>query len=230
MIRSTSRRPASPVIRSAKLSRLNGAARRRRRRGVQDRVPRRIVDRDAQMQRGAVGGRGLGAPDRVGDAVGQAVATADRGEADAVAHQGGDLVGEVEPQQPHQRGDLACGRRQLSLENAKSVSVPTPWSGAASTMRRIASTPASWPRGRDRPRRVAQRPLPSMMMPTCSRAAASPLECDVTLHYKVSGQKNEMIKSGWIPSRRGRAVVLAGGLLGGARSLASRTSCSSTAR
>src|SRR5271168_2279973 len=43
-----------------------------------------------------------------------------------------------------------------------------PCFGAASTMRRTALTPASCPRRRGNRRRVAHRPLPSMMMPTCS--------------------------------------------------------------
>jgi len=41
-----------------------------------------------------------------------------------------------------------------------------PESGAASTMRRTASTPARWPAARGIPREVAQRPLPSMMIAT----------------------------------------------------------------
>src|SRR5262245_34748103 len=39
--------------------------------------------------------------------------------------------------------------------------------GAASAIRRTVSTPARWPAMRGRPRRVAQRPLPSMIMATC---------------------------------------------------------------
>src|ERR1017187_3361030 len=61
----------------------------------------------------------------------------------------------------------ARGRRQLSLENEKRVRMPTPASGAASTARRAASTPARCPMMRGRPRPVAHRPLPSMMIPTC---------------------------------------------------------------
>src|SRR5262245_30970567 len=64
------------------------------------------------------------------------------------------------------------GRRQLSAENANSVSTPTPRSGAASTTRRTASAPARWPAVRASPRRIAQRPLPSMMSATCSGASA----------------------------------------------------------
>src|SRR5688500_4621719 len=58
------------------------------------------------------------------------------------------------------------GRRQLSTENAYRVSVPMPAVGAASTTRRTARAPSAWPAVRGRPRAVAQRPLPSMMMPT----------------------------------------------------------------
>src|SRR5437899_6879603 len=43
-----------------------------------------------------------------------------------------------------------------------------PVSGAASTVRRTASAPARCPAMRGRPRMVAQRPLPSMMMAACS--------------------------------------------------------------
>src|SRR5437879_3884880 len=42
-----------------------------------------------------------------------------------------------------------------------------PSRGAASTMRRTATAPARWPAARGRARRVAQRPLPSMMIATC---------------------------------------------------------------
>src|ERR1039457_2864640 len=61
----------------------------------------------------------------------------------------------------------ARGRRQLSLENANRVRIPMPASGAASTARRAASTPARCPMMRGSPRPVAHRPLPSMMIPTC---------------------------------------------------------------
>ena len=59
-----------------------------------------------------------------------------------------------------------AGRFQLSPENAKSVRVPTPRPGAASTTLRTARAPRRWPAARGRPRAVAQRPLPSMMMAT----------------------------------------------------------------
>src|SRR6266545_2512160 len=58
------------------------------------------------------------------------------------------------------------GRLQLSAEKAYSVSARSPRSGAASTTRRTACAPARWPAARGRPRRVAQRPLPSMMIAT----------------------------------------------------------------
>src|ERR1035437_9206995 len=69
----------------------------------------------------------------------------------------------------------AVGRRQLSLEKAKRVRMPTPESGAASTTRRAASTPARCPMMRGRPRPVAHRPLPSMMIPTCRVLCSSKL-------------------------------------------------------
>src|SRR5260370_39344501 len=41
------------------------------------------------------------------------------------------------------------------------------WAQAASTTRRTERAPAWWPAVRGRPRRAAQRPLPSMMIATC---------------------------------------------------------------
>ena len=55
--------------------------------GAENGVARRIVDGDAQMQPFAGSRRRLGARDGGGEAVGQAVAAADDGEADAVAGQ-----------------------------------------------------------------------------------------------------------------------------------------------
>src|ERR1035438_6142126 len=69
----------------------------------------------------------------------------------------------------------AGGRRQLSLENANSVRMPMPVSGAASTARRAASTPARCPMMRGSPRPVAHRPLPSMIIPTCRVLCVSKL-------------------------------------------------------
>src|ERR1700733_7384209 len=43
-----------------------------------------------------------------------------------------------------------------------------PSSEAARTTRRNASTPRRWPSARGKPLAAAQRPLPSMMMATCS--------------------------------------------------------------
>jgi hypothetical protein len=54
----------------------------------------------------------------------------------------------------------------LSAEKAYSVSAAMPSPGAASTERRTASAPARWPATRGNPRRVAQRPLPSITMAT----------------------------------------------------------------
>jgi hypothetical protein len=60
----------------------------------------------------------------------------------------------------------ASGRLQFSQEKAKSVRRFRPRSFAARTTVRTASTPLRWPSARGSPRRVAQRPLPSMMMAT----------------------------------------------------------------
>src|SRR5207237_1087131 len=58
------------------------------------------------------------------------------------------------------------GRDQFSVENAYTVSERTPRSIAASTVRRSARVPARWPATTGRPRRLAQRPFPSMMIAT----------------------------------------------------------------
>src|SRR5690606_13707047 len=68
----------------------------------------------------------------------------------------------------------SSGRPQFSLENANRVSAPMPCSRQKSMHRLTARAPARWPMTRGRPRRAAQRPLPSMMMATCrGRARAS---------------------------------------------------------
>src|SRR5271163_4542024 len=51
-------------------------------------------------------------------------------------------------------------------------------------MRRTAATPARWPATRGRLRRAAQRPLPSMMMATCSPAGCS--LCTVKLLHVIT--------------------------------------------
>src|SRR5713101_6907622 len=78
------------------------------------------------------------------------------------------------------------GRRQLSHEKAKSVRVVIPRSGAASIARRTAFAPARWPAGRGKPRRVAQRPLPSMIIARCMPA----LDCKVLCIIKFLPKKN----------------------------------------
>src|ERR1700676_5309953 len=55
-----------------------------------------------------------------------------------------------------------------------------PRPGAASTTRRTALTPARWPAARGSPRRVAQRPLPSMMMATCQPGAPAAIRAGST--------------------------------------------------
>ncbi len=109
MMRSTSRRPASPV--TSCRERLAGEAgqRRRLRRGVEDGVARGIVDRDAQVQRLAGRGGGLGARGRGGDAVRQAVRRPITVRRTPLLARPPHLVGEIEAQQRHQRGDLGLG-------------------------------------------------------------------------------------------------------------------------
>src|SRR5258708_6687628 len=58
------------------------------------------------------------------------------------------------------------GRRQFSLEKAKSVRYSTPLLAQAFTTARTASTPRRCPATRGRKRFFAQRPLPSMMIAT----------------------------------------------------------------
>jgi hypothetical protein len=60
-----------------------------------------------------------------------------------------------------------AGRRQFSVEKPNTVSHSTPKSAAVSTVRFRALTPARWPKVLGRPRALAQRPFPSMMMATC---------------------------------------------------------------
>src|SRR6266542_3075970 len=64
------------------------------------------------------------------------------------------------------------------------VSTSTPASAQAIVMRRTFSVPAWWPARRGSPRRFAQRPLPSMMMPTCTGTVSgcgSRVPCGVDL-------------------------------------------------
>src|SRR6266508_2963691 len=60
----------------------------------------------------------------------------------------------------------AAGRLQLSDEKAYKLSAVMPQPGAISTTRRTAAAPARWPAARGSPRRVAQRPLPSITIAT----------------------------------------------------------------
>ena len=58
----------------------------------------------------------------------------------------------------------SIGRSQFCEENAYSVSASMPSSRAARVTSRTESAPLRCPSIRGRPRRFAQRPLPSMMM------------------------------------------------------------------
>ena len=68
------------------------------------------------------------------------------------------IAGFVEPT----AGEIVVGERTVS----------TPARTAASTMFRAVRTPAVCPADRGMPRACAQRPLPSMMIATCSRCSA----------------------------------------------------------
>src|SRR5947207_1741958 len=65
--------------------------------------------------------------------------------------------------------ETSCaGRLQFSVEKAYSVRYRSPSASAARTIARAVFTPSRWPATRGKPRRVAQRPLPSMMTAMCS--------------------------------------------------------------
>ena len=62
----------------------------------------------------------------------------------------------------------SLGRFQFSVLKAYNVKYRTPLSKAASTVALTDSTPWACPNTLSSPRRLAQRPLPSMMTATCS--------------------------------------------------------------
>src|SRR4051794_36954422 len=70
---------------------------------------------------------------------------------------------------PNRSPISVAGRDQFSELKEKIVKCRMPSSLAARTTRRKASTPRRWPSARGKPRAAAQRPLPSMMIATCSR-------------------------------------------------------------
>src|SRR5262245_9252166 len=71
-----------------------------------------------------------------------------------------------------------AGRCQFSLENANSVSAPTPWRTHSSMVARTALVPARWPAARGSERCSAQRPLPSMITATWRGTAVPPAACE----------------------------------------------------
>jgi hypothetical protein len=78
-----------------------------------------VVDRDAQVQRRAVGRCALGAADLARQARRDAVAAADHAEAHVVAHEVVELVTEIEAQQLHQTHDF--GRRPSPVVAGKRI-------------------------------------------------------------------------------------------------------------
>src|SRR5919205_3788683 len=87
-----------------------------------------------------------------------------------------------------------AGRCQLSDEKANNVNVVMPRSGADSSTRRSARAPASWPADRGNLRPVAQRPLPSMMIATCSPAGCSDkVLCSIKLYSKKKTVPNLLV-------------------------------------
>src|SRR6266853_202060 len=110
----------------------------------------------------------------------------------------------------------SAGRAQLSEEKANRLRVPIPTSGAASTRRRIASTPAWCPAERGRPRRSAHRPLPSMITATwievlcMSKSPGKKIEPDVNRQRRSVSRVARIRASMWVryrvSSRRPTAV------------------------
>ena len=76
-----------------------------------------------------------------------------------------------QPEDALHLGRPAAASYRRRMRRASGDAMPT--SGARSTTRRTAATPARWPATRGKPRRVAQRPLPSMMMATCNPSRGS---------------------------------------------------------
>src|SRR5690606_7546047 len=62
-----------------------------------------------------------------------------------------------------------------------------PKSPAARTVRRSASTPARWPAARGRPRALAQRPLPSMMIAIWAGFTMRPLSGEPLARERLAG-------------------------------------------
>jgi len=73
----------------------------------------------------------------------------------------------------------AGGRAQLDAEKACRVSVSIPARAAAATTAQTVLAPSTWPALRGNPRRLAQRPFPSMMIATCKWHSQNTLSCGV---------------------------------------------------
>ena len=180
------------------------------RRGVEDRVARRIVDRDAQMQRVPRGGRRFGARDLVGKASGRRsrrpITVSRTPLSDQALRPRWRDRSAAAPSAPRLRSAAGASCR---LENAYSVSVPMPCSGAASTTRRIASTPASMaaqarqPAPR-RPAAVAVHDDADMQL----RASCASVWSRVLCIAKSPVKKRDGDQAGRMPSRRRAASSL----------------------
>lgn len=77
-----------------------------------------------------------------------------------------ELAFEMRRKEIEQNPTSSRGRFQLSLEKAYNVSWPMPSRAQWETISFTVCAPRTWPIHRGRPRAVAQRPLPSMMMAT----------------------------------------------------------------
>ena len=79
---------------------------------------------------------------------------------------------QIERSSRHSVSTSVRGRFQFSTENAYSVSACNPSRAQVSTVTRTAGIPACARRRGAVPRRLAQRPLPSMMMAMCAGSRA----------------------------------------------------------
>ena len=112
-------------------------------RGVDDGLARGVVERDPEPELLSRGGGGFGGGDVVDELRRQSIAASDDGEPDVVFDQPFDLGRRDRSAAALIRPPTSSrGRRQLSAENANSVSLVMPSPGAASATRRTVSTPA----------------------------------------------------------------------------------------
>ena len=169
--RVSSARATLRLRRSPRARRRPAAARARQPlRGADDRLAPAVRQREAERHAAVRAGR----LDERGERPAHERAAAGRGRRSSSARM--PRVDQLGALLEHERGGgaasapptSAAGRSQFCAENAYSVSCRMPSSRAARTTRRTASAPCAVPVGARPPRAAAQRPLPSMMIATCS--------------------------------------------------------------